>query len=60
MGFNLKSAGVSIDCGGNESQLINCSYEDEHKYSMKPKNCAGGATTITCLAKGTKLHVCVV
>ena len=55
MGFNFKSAGVSIDCGGNESQLKNCNYDDE--YSMKPTNCRGGATTITCLAKGTKLYV---
>ena len=52
MGFNFKSAGVSIDCGGNESQLMNCSVHD--MYSKRPTNCTGGATTITCLAKGTK------
>ena len=59
MGFNLKSAGVSVDCRGNESQLMDCSVYDE--YSFNPTtdpNCRGGTTTIACLAKGDTIHNC--
>ena len=45
VGWNLKSAGVPIQCDGGESQLINCSVDDDGSM-----NCRGGATTITCFA----------
>ena len=53
VGWNLKSAGVPINCTGNESSLIDCSSEPGKRgHVAEPLRCSGGATTSTCLATG--------
>ena len=47
LGWNVKRAGIGVDCVGYESLLLNCNIHD-----VSDSSCQGGATTISCLAFG--------